>query len=249
VPVANKPILFYGIEAVVAAGITEIGIITGETGPEVRAAVGDGSRFGASVTFIPQEAPLGLAHAVLIARPFLGEDRFVMYLGDNLIRDGITEFVEEFRRLQPDAEILRLKQEWEDEYRLWRGRPLSERYVYVFAGGLYLKAGQEREKTAVLVVIGVRADGQKELLAMEEGYRESTVSWSQVLRGLRDRGLVEPPLLAVGDGALGFWAALDDVFPSTRHQRCWNHYADLRIMPIWLGNPWPGAGSGPARSA
>src|ERR1019366_9137187 len=106
VPVANKPILFYGIEAVVAAGITEIGIITGETGPEVRAAVGDGSRFGASVTFIPQEAPLGLAHAVLIARSFIGEDRFVMYLGDNLIRDGIAEFVEEFRRLQPDAEIL-----------------------------------------------------------------------------------------------------------------------------------------------
>jgi transposase-like protein len=126
--------------------------------------------------------------------------------------------------LSPNT-ILRLKQEWEDEYRLWRGRPLSERYVYVFADGLYLKAGQEREKTAVLVVIGVRADGQKELLAMEEGYRESTVSWSQVLRGLRDRGLVEPPLLAVGDGALGFWAALDDVYPSTRHQRCWNHRA------------------------
>ena len=90
----------------VAAGITDIGIITGETGPEVRAAVGDGSRFGATVTFIPQEAPLGLAHAVLTARPFLGDDRFVMYLGDNLIRDGITEFVDEFRRLAPDAEIL-----------------------------------------------------------------------------------------------------------------------------------------------
>ncbi len=106
VPIANKPILFYGIEAVVAAGITDIGIITGETGPEVRAAVGDGSHFGATVTFIPQEAPLGLAHAVLTARAWLGDDRFVMYLGDNLIRDGITEFVEEFRRTGPDAEIL-----------------------------------------------------------------------------------------------------------------------------------------------
>src|ERR1039458_571135 len=106
VPIANKPILFYGIEAVVAAGITDIGIITGETGPEVRAAVGDGSRFGAAVTFIPQEAPLGLAHAVLTARAWLGDDRFVMYLGDNLIRDGITEFVEEFRRNGADAEIL-----------------------------------------------------------------------------------------------------------------------------------------------
>ena len=106
IPIANKPILFYGIEAVVAAGITDIGIITGDTGPEVRAAVGDGSQFGATITYIPQEAPLGLAHAVLIARPFLGEERFVMYLGDNLIRDGINEFVDEFRRLEPDAEIL-----------------------------------------------------------------------------------------------------------------------------------------------
>jgi transposase-like protein len=121
--------------------------------------------------------------------------------------------------------ILRLKQEWEDEYRLWRGRPLTERYVYVFADGLYLKAGLEKEKTAMLIVIGVRADGHKELLAMEEGYRESTVSWAQVLRGLRDRGLAEAPLVAVADGALGLWAALDDVYPTTRRQRCWNHRA------------------------
>jgi transposase-like protein len=123
------------------------------------------------------------------------------------------------------ASILRLKQEWEDEYRLWRGRPLTERYVYVFADGLYLKAGLEKEKTAMLIVIGVRADGHKELLAMEEGYRESTVSWAQVLRGLRDRGLAEAPLVAVADGALGLWAALDDVYPTTRRQRCWNHRA------------------------
>ena len=121
------------------------------------------------------------------------------------------------------ASILRLKQEWEDEYRLWRSHPITERYVYLFADGLYLKAGLEKEKTAVLVVLGVTADGRKELLAMEEGYRESTASWSEVLRGLRDRGLAEAPLLAVGDGALGFWAALDQVFPATRHQRCWNH--------------------------
>jgi transposase-like protein len=79
--------------------------------------------------------------------------------------------------LSPNT-IQRLEQEWEDEYRLWRGRPLTERYVYLFADGLYLKAGQEREKTAVLIIIGVRADGQKELLAMEEGYRESTAFWS-----------------------------------------------------------------------
>ena len=96
VPVANKPILFYGIEDMVEAGITEIGIITGDTGAEIRAAVGDGSRWGAEVTYIPQEAPLGLAHCVLIARDFLGDDDFVMYLGDNLLRQGISEFVERF---------------------------------------------------------------------------------------------------------------------------------------------------------
>ena len=121
--------------------------------------------------------------------------------------------------------ILRLKQEWADEYRLWRSRPLTERYVYLVADGLYLKAGLQGEKTAVLVVLGVRADGRKQLLAMDEGYRESTASWAEVLRGLRERGLAEAPLLAMGDGALGLWAALDQVFPSTRHQRCWNHRA------------------------
>ena len=96
VPVANKPILFYGIEDMVEAGITQIGIITGDTGPEIREAVGDGSRWGAEVTYIPQDAPLGLAHCVLIARDFLGDDDFVMYLGDNLLRQGIAEFVDRF---------------------------------------------------------------------------------------------------------------------------------------------------------
>ncbi|TMC48076.1 MAG: glucose-1-phosphate thymidylyltransferase [Chloroflexi bacterium] len=106
VPIANKPIIFYGLEALVASGVTDIGIIIGDTGDEVRAAVGDGSHFGACVTYIPQEAPLGLAHAVLTAREWLGDDRFVMYLGDNLIRDGITPLVDEFRRESPDAMIL-----------------------------------------------------------------------------------------------------------------------------------------------
>ena len=109
VPIANKPILFYGIEAVVAAGITEIGIIVGDTESEIRAAVGDGARWGATVTYIRQEAPLGLAHAVKIAQPYLKTDAFVMYLGDNLVLDGITAFVEEFKRKKPDALLLLAK--------------------------------------------------------------------------------------------------------------------------------------------
>ncbi|MEU3984636.1 glucose-1-phosphate thymidylyltransferase [Streptomyces sp. NPDC026672] len=106
VPVANKPILFYGLEAIAAAGITEVGIIVGGTADEIRAAVGDGSAFGLDVTYIPQSEPLGLAHAVLIARPFLGDDDFVMYLGDNFVLDGITDVVDEFRKDRCDAQIL-----------------------------------------------------------------------------------------------------------------------------------------------
>jgi glucose-1-phosphate thymidylyltransferase len=107
VPVANKPVLFYGIEAMAEAGIGEVGIIIApETGDEIRAAAGDGSQFGVSITYIEQEEPLGLAHAVLTAEGFLGDTPFVMYLGDNLLRDGITELVGQFREEEPDALIL-----------------------------------------------------------------------------------------------------------------------------------------------
>jgi glucose-1-phosphate thymidylyltransferase len=129
VPVANKPVLNYGLEAIAAAGIREVGIIvsdpremlqpdhrTGEmvtvlvnSQAEIRAAVGDGSKLGLKITYIEQEAPLGLAHAVKIAEDFMAGDSFVMYLGDNLIKDGITPFVEEFERERPDAQILLAK--------------------------------------------------------------------------------------------------------------------------------------------
>jgi glucose-1-phosphate thymidylyltransferase len=107
VPVANKPVLFYGIEAMAQAGITDVGIIIApETGDEIRQAAGDGSRFGVRITYIPQEAPLGLAHAVLTAEPFLGDSSFVMYLGDNLLQGGIGDLVAAFQSDQPDALIL-----------------------------------------------------------------------------------------------------------------------------------------------
>ena len=106
VPVANKPVLFYGIEALVEAGITEIGIVVGDTQAEIRAAVGDGSKWGAQVTYIEQDAPRGLAHAVKISQDFIGSDPFVMYLGDNLLNRGIVEFVEQFVKEKPAAQIL-----------------------------------------------------------------------------------------------------------------------------------------------
>jgi glucose-1-phosphate thymidylyltransferase len=109
VPIANKPVLFYGIEAIANAGIKDIGIVVGDTHLEIRAAVGDGSRWGVRVTYIPQDAPLGLAHAVKISRDFIGTDPFVMYLGDNLLDKGITHFVEEFGRERPAAQILLTK--------------------------------------------------------------------------------------------------------------------------------------------
>jgi glucose-1-phosphate thymidylyltransferase len=105
-PVANKPVLFYGLEAIRAAGITDVGIIVGDTGAEVRAAVGDGSQFGLRVSYIQQEAPLGLAHCVLIARDFLGDDDFVMYLGDNFLIGGIQELVAAFGEGDYSAQIL-----------------------------------------------------------------------------------------------------------------------------------------------
>jgi len=109
VPVANKPVLFYGLEALRDAGVTDVGIIVGETAPAIRAAVGDGSLFGLDISYIHQAAPLGLAHAVLTASGFLGDDDFVMYLGDNFIVGGITSFVEEFSAARPDAQILLTK--------------------------------------------------------------------------------------------------------------------------------------------
>ncbi len=111
VPVANTPILFYGIQSMVAAGIVELGVIVGDTREEVEAALGDGSEFGAKITYIPQDEPLGLAHCVLIAREFLGDDEFVMYLGDNMLQQDLRAFVDAFIAARddddpPSAQIL-----------------------------------------------------------------------------------------------------------------------------------------------
>jgi putative transposase len=124
--------------------------------------------------------------------------------------------------LSPSS-ITRLKGEWQGEFEAWRTERLEQhRYLYLWVDGIYLDAGLEEEKTALLTVVGLNERGEKELLAMMPGYRESTDSWAEVLRDLRSRGL-RCPLVVIGDGALGIWAALREVWPEARPQRCWNH--------------------------
>jgi glucose-1-phosphate thymidylyltransferase len=116
IPVANKPILFYVLEAIKDAGITDVGIVVGDTEAEIRAAVGHGDAFGIRATYIRQDQPLGLAHAVKVSRDYLGDDTFVMFLGDNLILDGIRSLVDEFRREKPNSEILLAKVPHPEEF-------------------------------------------------------------------------------------------------------------------------------------
>ncbi|MBM3577758.1 MAG: IS256 family transposase [Alphaproteobacteria bacterium] len=122
------------------------------------------------------------------------------------------------------AVISRLKGEWEYEYRRWQARDLSaRRYVYLWADGVYLQARMEPQAECMLVLIGATPEGRKELVGFQTGMRESAQSWKELLVDLKARGLVIAPEIAVGDGALGFWKALDEAFPTTRHQRCWVH--------------------------
>jgi putative transposase len=119
--------------------------------------------------------------------------------------------------------ITRLLNVWQEEYKAWRKRSLAgKEYVYIWADGVYFNIRLEEDRLACLVIVGVLPDGRKEVIALEDGYRESTESWASVLRDLKRRGMTAPAL-AVGDGNLGFWAALRDVFPETQEQRCWKH--------------------------
>lgn len=120
--------------------------------------------------------------------------------------------------------IVRLKQIWEQEYAEWDKRDLSDKqYVYVWVDGIYFNVRLDDERQCILVVMGATTEGKKELLAVKDGYRESTQSWRELLLQLKRQGLSTAPHLAIGDGALGFWKALSELFPSTRHQRCWVH--------------------------
>ena len=120
--------------------------------------------------------------------------------------------------------VVRLKQTWEDDYKQWNQRDLTgKRYVYLWADGIHFNVRLEEDRTCILVLMGATADGRKELIAIQDGYRESEQSWKSLLLDVKQRGLAVDPELAVGDGALGFWKALPQVYPKTRTQRCWVH--------------------------
>jgi len=125
--------------------------------------------------------------------------------------------------LSPDT-IVRLKRIWEDEYEIWNKRDLSnECYVYIWVDGVYFNVRLDDDRQCILVIVGAKPNGKKEVVAVIDGFRESKESWLSVARDLKRRGLKISPKLAIGDGALGFWAALDEEFPDTRHQLCWIH--------------------------
>ena len=182
------------------------------------------------VSDVPEEiAPDGF-HSQIVPR-YQRLSASAQNLLTRLYLEGVStgDFEPVFRHLLGEtaplspSSIVRLKADWHEEFASWQKRRLDkERYVYCWVDGIYLAAGQEDEKSALLCVLGLRADGQKELLALRLGYRESTESWAEVLRDLRERGM-RRPLLVIGDGALGIWAALDQVWPETQRQGCWNH--------------------------
>jgi putative transposase len=120
--------------------------------------------------------------------------------------------------------VLRLRQQWKEELNHWNKRRLDSRnYIYIWVDGIYFQARMEDDKQCILVIIGATPEGKKELVGFLDGYRESTQSWRELLLDLKARGLTVPPKLAVGDGAMGFWGALEEVWPQTPNQRCWVH--------------------------
>jgi transposase-like protein len=134
--------------------------------------------------------------------------------------------------------IGRLKDAWSDEHLRWSKRDLSAKhYVYFWADGIHVQARLEDDAQCLLVIIGATPEGKKELVGLIDGVRESAQSWRGLLLDLKRHGLAMAPELAVADGALGFWQAIEEVWPKTRCQRCWVHYADFRIMPRQCTSP------------
>ncbi|MBI3961508.1 MAG: glucose-1-phosphate thymidylyltransferase [Deinococcus sp.] len=190
IPVANRPILDYVIEDLAAAGIQDIGMVVGDTAQEVQSALGDGSRFGVHLTYVYQEQPLGLAHAVKIARDFLGSDPFLMYLGDNLLQGGITDFVREFQRRQPDALIL-----------LTRVPNPQEYGVAVLVNHQVVKLVEKpREPPSDLALVGIylfNAEVHQVIDTLQPSAR-GELEITEAIQGLVDRGRTVRPCLVQG---------------------------------------------------
>jgi putative transposase len=151
----------------------------------------------------------------------------VLYLkgvSTNEMQGALSSIIGEGVKGLSPATVVRMKQLWEAEYQTWSKRDLSgKEYVYIWADGIHCNVRLDDQKTCLLIIMGADKDGKKELIAVNDGYRESKASWKEILLDVKQRGLKKAPKLAVGDGALGFWAALDEECPATKHQRCWVH--------------------------
>ena len=145
-------------------------------------------------------------------------------LSTNAFQDALSSILGEGVKGLSSTNIVRLKRSWEEDFKSWQSRDLSnKKYVYIWVDGIHFNVRLDEERNCILVIMGADAEGNKELLAVNDGYRESTLSWKELLRSMKARGLTEAPKLAIGDGALGFWKALSEIYPETKRQRCWVH--------------------------
>ena len=184
--------------------------------PKVRDRSGSGVKFNSAI--VPPY--VRKARRVEAALPWL----YLRGISTGDMQEALTVLLGEDAKGLSPAVVSRLKAQWSEDYLAWNRRDLSgDRYVYVWADGIYSALRGEDDRLCLLVLIGVNEQGEKRLLALEDGYRESKASWLGVIQDLQGRGLKDAPQLAVGDGALGFWAALDEAWPPTRCQRCWVH--------------------------
>lgn len=151
----------------------------------------------------------------------------ILYLkgiSTNGFQDALSSILGEGAKGLSAANIVRLKKSWEDDYEKWSKRSLQgKKYAYIWVDGIHFNVRLEEDRTCILVIMGADEAGKKELIAVNDGFRESSLSWKNMLLGLKDQGLDIPPKLAIGDGALGFWKALSEEFPETKRQRCWVH--------------------------
>ena len=182
--------------------------------PKVRDRSGSGVKFNSAL--VPPY--VRKAQRVEAALPW----RYLRGISTGDMQEALSVLLgDEAQGLSP-AVVSRLKAEWSEAHAAWNRRDLSgESYVYVWADGIYSALRGEDDRLCLLVLIGVNEQGEKRLLALSDGYRESKASWLSLIQDLQARGLKTPPALGIGDGALGFWAALDEAWPRTRHQRCW----------------------------